>query len=182
MKSVKNLILRKSSGKKVGLFSNLAKYFQFLLSKRSHKQSWRNCSYYSIWLLMLSIQLVLKISFLTIKRYFREFKCQNILPIGKNCPRKNFWSFILAWNIHKWPLQRGWKGKWGCKYSCLLFNLPFYFPKMPFIPIITLLFSRSALLFPRITLLFSRIAFSFKKVPSFDSLCTSAWKMQFLSI
>ena len=61
--------------------------------------------------------------------YFRKFKCQNIWPMGKKVPLENNFN-ILAWNIHKWSLQRE-----GVTLQVPLFSsrCAFYFPKYPFI-------------------------------------------------
>ena len=86
----------------------------------------------------------------------------------KSVPRK---TFILAWNIPKWPLERG----WGCTYSCSHVNVSFYFPKIPFssrncpfmIPNCPFIFQKSnfvpwnCLFVFHGVLLFSRIAFIF---------------------
>ena len=56
------------------------------------------------------------------------------------------------------------EGGWRCKCPNPLVNVPFYFPKMLFIPTVALFFSRSALSFPGITLLFSRSALLFSRI------------------
>ena len=84
---------------------------------------------------------------------------QDIWPMGKKSLYKNFWIFILAWNIQKWTLQRG----WGVGALVLKSMYPFIFQKCPFIPRIDALFSGIAVLFPGIDLLFSRSVFLFLK-------------------
>ena len=58
--------------------------------------------------------------------YFKEFKDQDIWPMGKKYLYKNFWDFILAWSIQKWLVQRG--GRCGCKCPSPQVNVPYYFP------------------------------------------------------
>ena len=82
--------------------------------------------------------------------YFREFSCQDI-----------YW-FETSKNDHCKC------GNWGCKCPCLQVNVPFpKNKKWPFIPRMTLLFSRVALLFSRSALLFPRSVFLFNVCVSF---------------
>ena len=53
--------------------------------------------------------------------------------MGKKCPKKNIWNFILAWNIQKGTFQRG----NGVKHQVPLSSGQF-----------TFLFSKNSLLFP----------------------------------
>ena len=85
----------------------------------------------------------------------------------KKCSWKRFSSFILAWNIKKWPLQR--EGR-GCECPCVQVNAPFYvlkvsfyswncpfiFQNCPFFQGIPLLFSRNALFLQNCPLIFHK--------------------------
>lgn len=91
----------------------------------------------------------------------------------KSVPRK---TFILAWNIPKWPLERG----WGCTYSCSHVNVSFCFPKIPFS-------SRNCpFMIPNCPFIFQKsnfvpwnCLFVFQNCLHFYLLCASFWKILF---
>ena len=99
---------------------------------------------------------------------------------GEKVPLENFWIF-LAWNIQKWPLQRGWGGG--------------YFPKMPFFPELLFYFSEVPFCFLELPFCFSKghfyfwkmlycfpeFPFSFLEVSSFFSLLRFFFQEYFFS-
>ena len=95
--------------------------------------------------------------------YFRKFKCQNIWPMGKKVPLENNFN-ILAWNIHKWSLQRE-----GVTLQVPLFSsrCAFYFPKYPFI-------------FQYFPFIFQKCPFVFQKCLFISQSCPLVWSAVFL--
>ena len=113
-----------------------------------------------------------------VKGYFKEFKDQDIWPVGKKYPQE---KIFFGFKYPKMITPEGRRGWWGVTLQVPLSSsqCAFYFPKCPFISRIALSFSRSALFFflelpfcfPEMSVCFSRSDFLFlKNVPLFSRI------------
>ena len=101
-------------------------------------------------------------------------------PWKKSIPRKIF--EILFWpETSKNDHSRRW-GEEGRVLLCRPVNVPFYFPKMPFLLRIAFLYSRSAFLFPEISRVFQKCLSISQKCPTVFQNCPLVFQKSFLFI